>query len=43
MKNYLFCYFTGNTPAQERVHYAVSEDGYNFRALNGNREVIIQT
>ena len=43
MKNYLFCYFTGNAPEQERVHFAVSEDGYNFRALNGNREVIIQT
>ena len=43
MKNYLFCYFTGNAPEQERVHFAVSEDGYNFRALNGNREVITQT
>ena len=43
MKNYLFCYFTGNDPEQERVHFAVSEDGYNFRALNGNREVITQT
>ena len=43
MTNYLFCYFTGNAPEQERVHFAVSEDGYNFRALNGNREVITQT
>ena len=43
MTNYLFCYFTGNAPGQERVHFAVSEDGYNFRALNGNREVITQS
>ncbi len=40
---YLFCYFVGNEPEQERIHFAVSRDGYNFSALNGNREVIVQT
>lgn len=40
---YLFCYFTGNRPEEERVHFAVSVDGYNFEALNGNKEVITQT
>lgn len=40
---YLFCYFVGNEPEEERVHFAVSEDGYNFTPLNSNKEVIIQT
>lgn len=40
---YLFCYFVGNKPHEERIHFAVSEDGYNFRALNNNQPVIIQT
>ena len=40
---YLFCYFTGNLPEEERVHLAVSEDGYNFTALNDNKPIIIQT
>ncbi|MBQ6600860.1 MAG: glycoside hydrolase family 43 protein [Clostridia bacterium] len=40
---YLFCYFTGNRPEEERVHFAVSADGYNFEALGGNKEVITQT
>lgn len=47
MKNefskYLFCYFVGNQPEEERVHFAVSDDGYKFTALNGNEPVIIQT
>lgn len=43
MRNYLFCYFVGNAPEEERVHFAVSRDGYNFKALNGNRAVINQT
>ena len=46
MKNefskYLFCYFTGNAPEEERIHFAVSADGYNFTALNDNEPVIIQ-
>ncbi len=40
---YLFAYFVGNKPEQERIHFAVSEDGYNFEALNNNEPVIIQT
>ncbi len=43
MKGYLFCYFTGNKPEEERVHFALSRDGYNFKALNGNREIFLQT
>lgn len=43
MSNYLFCYFVGNAPEEERVHFALSNDGYNFRALNGNKAVIKQT
>lgn len=34
---YLFCYFTGNEPEKEAVNYAVSDDGYHFKPLNGNK------
>lgn len=40
---YLFCYFVGNAPDEETIHFAVSEDGYHFRALNNNQPVIKQT
>ena len=40
---YLFAYFIGNGEGEERIHFAVSEDGYNFKALNGNKAVIEQT
>lgn len=40
---YLFCYFVGNKPEEERIHFAVSDDGYNFTALNSNEPVIVQT
>lgn len=43
MNKYLFCYFTGNLPEEEAVHFAVSTDGYNFEALWGNKPVIKQT
>lgn len=36
--NYLFAYFTGND--DENVRLAVSEDGYNFEALNGNDAIL---
>ncbi len=39
---YLFVYFTGNGESEERIHFAVSEDGYNFRPLNNNEAVITQ-
>ncbi|MGN0522032.1 MAG: glycoside hydrolase family 43 protein [Eubacterium sp.] len=41
--NYLFCYFTGNEPENESVHFALSKDGYNFTPLNNNKPCIIQT
>jgi len=37
---YLFAYFTGNSNNEEAIRFAVSNDGYNFRALNGNQPVI---
>lgn len=40
---YLFAYFLGNEPHQERICFAVSEDGYHFTPLNGNKPVITQT
>ena len=40
---YLFCYFVGNAREEERIHFAVSEDGYHFEALNNNEPVILQT
>lgn len=39
---YLFVYFIGNGEGQERIHFAVSEDGYNFSPLNNNKAVITQ-
>lgn len=38
---YLFAYFTGND--SEYIRFAVSDDGENFEALNGNRTFINQT
>ena len=37
---YLFVYFTGNSKSQEAIRFAISKDGYNFRALNNNNPVI---
>lgn len=37
---YLFPYFTGNRVAEEAIHFAVSEDAYNYKALNNNQPVI---
>lgn len=37
---YLFAYFIGNAPEQERIYYAVSRDGYKFSALNSGRPVL---
>lgn len=38
--SYLFAYFSGNHPDGEQVRYAVSDDGYNYRALNNGRPVL---
>lgn len=37
---YLFPYFTGNKVEEEAIHFAVSNDGYNYKALNENKPVI---
>lgn len=37
---YLFVYFTGNSIEQEQIRYAISDDGYNYKALNHNRPII---
>lgn len=39
---YLFCYFLGNRPYEERICFAVSKDGYNFTPLNNNEPIITQ-
>mgnify|MGYP003308538265 CR=1 FL=1 len=40
---YVFCYFVGNEVDEQRIHLAVSTDGYNFEALNNNEPIILQT
>lgn len=37
---YLFSYFKGNAVKDEAVCYAISLDGYNYRALNNNNPVL---
>lgn len=37
---YLFAYFTGNRMSEEAVRLAVSLDGYNYKALNGNQPIL---
>src|SRR5690554_5564845 len=37
---YLFTYFHGNNVEEEQIFFAVSLDGYNYRALNNDRPVI---
>ncbi len=37
---YLFTYFTGNEQSGEQLHYAVSMDGFNYKALNNNKPVL---
>lgn len=39
---YLFAYFTGNSTQDQKIHFAVSNDGYNYQALNNNSAVIEQ-
>lgn len=38
---YLFTYFTGNSKADESIHFAISNDGYRFHALNDNKPVLL--
>ncbi len=37
---YLFVYFTGNAKSEEQIRFALSNDGLNYQALNGNNPVI---
>lgn len=37
---YLFAYFTGNAKDEEAIRFALSDDGYHFKALNGNKPVL---
>jgi len=37
---YLFTYFKGNNIKDEAICFAISTDGYNYRALNNNEPVI---
>lgn len=37
---YLFTYFTGNEEGEEAIRFAISEDGFNYRALNNNQPII---
>src|ERR1035437_3709219 len=37
---YLFTYFTGNGKDAESIRFAISNDGYNYRALNNNLPVL---
>lgn len=37
---YLFVYFTGNGPQEEAIRFAISQDGYNYKALNYNEPIL---
>lgn len=37
---YLFTYFTGGETGDEEIRFAVSEDGFNYIALNDNKPVL---
>lgn len=38
---YLFTYFTGNSKSEEAIRFAISKDGFTYRALNNNEPVIV--
>ncbi|MGM9551150.1 MAG: LamG-like jellyroll fold domain-containing protein [Clostridia bacterium] len=40
---YLFAYFTGNRPEQERMFYGLSRDGYHFNTINNGNSVLEST
>lgn len=37
---YLFAYFTGNSGDQEAIRFSISDDAYNYQALNNNEPVL---
>jgi hypothetical protein len=38
--SYLFVYFTGNSGSQESVRFAVSDNGFEYLALNNNEPIL---
>lgn len=40
---YLFVYFTGNGPGEEAIHYAISADGYHYKALKKDQPILNST
>ncbi len=38
--NYLFVYFVGEGVGQEAIYFSVSEDGYNWKELNGRKAIL---
>lgn len=43
LDGYLFAYFLGNHPDQEQICYAISDNGFDFKALNDNLPIIQST
>lgn len=37
---YLFVYFIGNKIGEEQIRFALSDDGFNYKALNDNQPVV---
>lgn len=37
---YLFAYFTGNGPGEEQIRFAVSTDGFNYKAMKNNKPIV---
>lgn len=38
--SYLFVYFTASNKDEEQIRFALSDDGYNFKALNHNQPIL---
>ena len=38
--SYLFAFFSNNTPYGEQIRYAISDDGFNYKALNEGRPFV---
>lgn len=39
-QGYLFTYFTSNKKSEEAIRFAISMDGYHYRALNNNEPIV---
>lgn len=39
-ESYLFAFFSDNSPYGEQIRFAISDDGFNYRALNDGRPVV---